>query len=309
MRILILKETMPWNLTSTHAQTGDIVQLVGLRHKHFIFTLTPGGEMHTHRGIIKHDDLIGLPWGTQIFSHLGSPFFLLQPMLGDILNNLPRNTQILYPKEIGFIIVTMGIGPGQRVIEAGTGSGSMTIALAHIVGPEGKVISYERRPEFQKLAVKNLTRLGLEQRVEFKLKDIGEGLDDTNADAFFLDVPNPYDYIEQVRAALKPGGFFCALIPTFNQVEKILHALQRNKFAFLEMCEILLRYYKTEPSRLRPTDRMVAHTGFLIFGRRIEPSEDPRALELLAEVGMISKLKKTDAEIELLETEMETEQE
>jgi tRNA (adenine57-N1/adenine58-N1)-methyltransferase len=294
---------MPWNLTTTQANAGDIVQLVGLRHKHFIFTLLPGGEMHTHRGIVKHDDLIGLPWGTQIFSHLGSPFFLLQPMLGDILTNLPRNTQILYPKEIGFILVTMGIGPGQRVIEAGTGSGSMTIALAHILGDTGKVISYERRPEFQKLAQKNLTRLGLEHRVEFKLKDIAEGLDDKNADAFFLDVPAPYDYIEQVRSALKPGGFFCALVPTFNQVEKLLHALQRNKFAFLEMCEVLLRYYKTEPSRLRPTDRMVAHTGFLIFGRRIEPSDDPRAIELLTEVGMISKLKHSDLEPESLESE------
>ncbi|HEY3311440.1 MAG TPA: tRNA (adenine-N1)-methyltransferase [Anaerolineales bacterium] len=300
---------MPWNLTSTHTTAGDIVQLVGLRHKHFIFTLTPGGEMHTHRGIVKHDDLIGLPWGTQIFSHLGSPFFVLQPMLGDILTNLPRNTQILYPKEIGFILVTMGIGPGQRVMEAGTGSGSMTIALAHIVGKDGKVYSYERRPEFQKLAQKNLTRLGLEERVEFKLKDISEGLDETDIDAFFLDVPHPYDYIEQVRGALKPGGFFCAIVPTFNQAEKLLHALQRNRFAFLEMCEVLLRYYKTEPTRLRPTDRMVAHTGFLIFGRRIEPSEDPRALELLAEIGMISKLKKNAEEAELSEDEAGPEQE
>lgn len=296
---------MSWNLTSTHAREGDIVQLVGLRHKHFIFTLTAGGEMHTHRGILKHDNLIGLPWGSQIFSHLGSPFFLLQPMLGDLLTNLPRNTQILYPKEIGFILVNMGIGPGQRVIEAGTGSGSMTIALAHTVGPEGKVISYERRPEFQNLAIKNLTRLGLEQRVEFKLKDIGDGLDDINADAFFLDVPNPYDYIEQVRSALKPGGFFCALIPTFNQVEKLLYSLQRNKFAFLEMCEVLLRYYKTEPSRLRPTDRMVAHTGFLVFGRRIEPSEDPRALELLTEIGMLSKLNRFEEEKELQDPQEE----
>jgi tRNA (adenine57-N1/adenine58-N1)-methyltransferase len=300
---------MPWNLTTTRAQVGDIIQLVGLRHKHFIFTLTAGGEMHTHRGIVKHDDLIDLPWGTQIFSHLGSPFFLLQPMLGDILTNLPRNTQILYPKEIGFIMVNMGIGPGQCVIEAGTGSGSMTIALAHTVGETGRVISYERRPEFQQLARKNLTRLGLEQRVEFKLKDIGEGLEDTNADAFFLDVPNPYDYIEQVRAALKPGGFFCALIPTFNQVEKLLYSLQRNKFAFLEMCEVLLRYYKTEPSRLRPTDRMVAHTGFLVFGRRIEPSEDPRAIELLAEVGMISKLNRADSNPESAADEIEMEPE
>lgn len=246
--------------------------------------------MQTHRGILNHDDLIGLPWGTQVFSHLGSPFFLLQPMLGDILTELPRNTQILYPKEIGFILVTMGIGQGQRIIEAGTGSGSMTVALAFAVGNEGKVISYERRPEMQNLARKNLARLGMENRVDFKLKDIGEGLDETDADAFFLDVPAPYDYIAQVRAALKPGGFFCSIIPTFNQAEKLLFALRRNKFAFLEMCEVLLRYYKPEPSRLRPTDRMVAHTGYLVFARRIEPSTDPRAADLLAEAGMLSLL-------------------
>jgi tRNA (adenine57-N1/adenine58-N1)-methyltransferase len=281
---------MPWNLTTTHAQAGDLVQLVGLRHKHFIFTLIPGGAMQTHRGILNHDDLIGLPWGTQVFSHLGSPFFLLQPMLGDILTELPRNTQILYPKEIGFILVTMGIGQGQRIIEAGTGSGSMTVALAFAVGNEGKVISYERRPEMQNLARKNLARLGMENRVDFKLKDIGEGLDEIDADAFFLDVPAPYDYIAQVRAALKPGGFFCSIIPTFNQAEKLLFALRRNKFAFLEMCEVLLRYYKPEPSRLRPTDRMVAHTGYLVFARRIEPSTDPRAADLLAEAGMLSLL-------------------
>jgi tRNA (adenine57-N1/adenine58-N1)-methyltransferase catalytic subunit len=278
---------MPWNLTSSHAQAGDLAQIVGLRHKHFIFPLLPGGEFHTHRGIVKHDDLIGLPWGSQVFSHMGSPFFLLQPMLGDILTDLPRNTQILYPKEIGYIMITMGVGPGQRVMEAGTGSGSMTIALAYNVGPTGKVISYEQRPEMQNLARKNLVRMGMDERVDFKLRDIAEGFDETDADAFFLDVQNPYDYIPQVRAALKPGGFFCSLIPTYNQAEKLIQSLRRNKFAFIEMCEILLRYYKAEPSRLRPTDRMVAHTGFLIFARRIEPSEDPRVKDLFSEVGMI----------------------
>lgn len=285
---------MPWNLNTTHAQAGDLVQLVGLRHKHFIFTLQPGGTLQTHRGILQHDDLIGLPWGSQVFSHLGSPFFLLQPMLGDILNELPRNTQILYPKEIGFILVTMGIGHGQRVIEAGTGSGAMTTALAFAVGPEGRVYSYERRPEMQNLARKNLARLGLDGRVTFKLKDIAEGLEETNADAFFLDVPAPHEYIAPVRAALKPGGFFCSIVPTVNQAEKLLYALRRHQFAFLEMCEVLLRYYKPEPMRLRPTDRMVAHTGFLIFARRVEPSNDPRAADLLAEAGMVSLLEKPD---------------
>jgi tRNA (adenine57-N1/adenine58-N1)-methyltransferase len=181
----------------------------------------------------------------------------------------------------------MGIGPGQKVMEAGTGSGSMTTALAFATGPDGRVISYEVKPDVQNLARKNLARFGLESRVDFKLRDIAEGFDETDADAFFLDVPNPYDYTSQVRNALKPGGFLCSLVPTMNQVEKALIALRQTNFAFLEVCEILLRFYKAEPSRLRPTDRMVAHTGFLIFARKIEPSEDPRGRELSEEIGAV----------------------
>ncbi|HEY9151244.1 MAG TPA: tRNA (adenine-N1)-methyltransferase [Anaerolineales bacterium] len=276
---------MVFNVTSSSARAGDIAQLVGLRHKNFIVTLKEGARLETHRGILQHDDLIGKPWGTQVFSHIGSPFFLLQPSLADLLSDLPRNTQILYPKDIGFILITLGIGPGKKVIEAGTGSGSMTIALAYNVGADGRVISYEVRPEIQSLARKNLERVGLAARVDFKLRDIAEGLDETDADAFFLDVPNPYDYMSQVRAALKPGGFFCSLIPTVNQVELLLTALRRGQFAFIEVCEVLVRYYKPEPNRLRPTDRMVAHTGFLIFARRIEPTEDQRGTELVKEIG------------------------
>src|ERR671923_1471274 len=271
--------------SSAIAQDGDLAQLVGLRHKHFILTLQAGAKFETHRGILQHDDLIGKPWGSQVFSHIEAPFFLLQPSLADLINELPRTTQILYPKDIGFILITMGIGPGQTIMEAGTGSGSMTTALAYAVGPQGRVISYEVKPDVQNLARKNLTRFGLDSRVELKLRDIQEGFDETNADAFFLDVPNPYDYIGQVRAALKPGGYLCCLIPTFNQVEKTLYALRQNRFAFIEVCEILLRYYKPEPSRIRPTDRMVAHTGFLVFARRIEPSEDPRGRALSEELG------------------------
>ena len=271
--------------SSAIAHDGDLAQLVGLRHKHFILPLQAGARFETHRGILQHDDLIGKPWGTQVFSHIGSPFFLLQPSLADLINELPRTTQILYPKDIGFILITMGIGPGQTVMEAGTGSGSMTTALSFAVGPQGRVISYEIKPDVQNLARKNLTRFGLESRVDFKLRDIGQGFDETEVDAFFLDVPNPYDYAAQVRAALKPGGYMCCLIPTFNQVEKTLMALRQNSFAFVEVCELLLRYYKPEPARIRPTDRMVAHTGFLVFARRIEPGDDPRGRELSEEVG------------------------
>ncbi len=270
---------------SALARAGDLAQLVGLRHKHFILTLQPGAIFESHRGVLKHDELIGKPWGTQVFSHLGAPFFLLQPSLADLLTDLPRSSQILYPKDIGFILVTMGIGPGDRVLEAGTGSGSMTIALAHTVGPQGRVFSYEQRPDMQNLARKNLERVGYSERVDLKLRDIAQGFDETDADAFFLDVPNPYDYVRQVRAALKPGGFLCSLIPTVNQVEQLLTALRREHFAFIDVCELLIRYYKAEPTRLRPTDRMVAHTGFLVFCRKIEPSQDVRGRELEEEVG------------------------
>ncbi len=276
---------MPFNDSSSVARDGDLAELVGLRHKHFILTLKSGAKFETHRGVLLHDDLIGKTWGTQVFSHMGAPFFLLQPSLADLLNGLPRTTQILYPKDIGFILIMMGVGPGKKFIEAGTGSGSMTIAAAYAVGPEGRVASYEVRPDMQNLARKNVERAGLSARVDFKLRDIQEGFDETDGDAFFLDVPNPWDYIAQVRAAIKPGAFLCSLVPTFNQVENLLLALRRGGFAFVEVCELLLRYFKAEPSRIRPTDRMVAHTGFLIFGRKIEPSEDARAAELIKEIG------------------------
>ena len=136
---------MGWNLHGIEAQDGDLVQLVGLSHKQFLFRLQSGGVFQSHRGVIKHDDLIGKAWGSQIFSHNGSPFFMLQPPLGALLRNIKRNTQILYPKDIGYILVTMGVGPGQHILEAGTGSGALTSAFAYAVGPQGKVTTYEAR--------------------------------------------------------------------------------------------------------------------------------------------------------------------
>jgi len=251
------------------AQAGDIAQLISAQNKRFIFRLVADAKFETHRGYLSHNDLIGKPWGSRVFTHLGSPFVLLQPSLADILLETRRNTQIMYPKDIGFILITLDIGPGKHVIEAGTGSGSFTTALAFAVGPQGKVTSYESRPEFQHLAHKNLERLGLADRVEFKLRDISEGFDERNVDVVFLDLPNPQDYILQAKSTLKPGGFLGSILPTTNQVSLLLIALRRSNFAFIEVCEILLRYYKAVADRLRPTDRMVAHTGYLIFARSV----------------------------------------
>ena len=268
------------------AQAGDLAQLLSTSHRFFLVRLEPGATLHTHKGVIRHDDLIGLPWGSQVYSHLGVSFYLLRPSLADVLKETRRNTQIMFPKDIGFILVSMSIGPGQTVVEAGSGSGAFTTALAFAVGPQGRVISYERRAEMQRLAKRNLRRVGLEDRVTFKLADIAQGFDEHDADALFLDVPNPEDYIPQARAALKTGGFFGSLVPTTNQVSRLVAALQANDFAFIEVCETLLRYYKPVPQRLRPTDRMVAHTGYLIFARPIiptPPSEPPPKTDAVAE--------------------------
>lgn len=278
---------MSWSLHGTHAQEGDLVQLVGLRHKNFIFTLKAGAVFQSHRGVIPHDEMIGKPWGTQVVSHLGAPFFLLQPSLGDLLRETPRNTQILYPKEIGFLMVNMGIGPGQSILECGTGSGALTTAYAFAAGSEGHVYTYEAREEMQALARKNLARAGLEERVTFHLGNAADGFEESSVDALFLDLPNPHDYIEQARAALKPGGFFGSILPTTNQVSQLLVSLRRHHFAFIDVCEIMLRYYKAEPMRLRPTDRMVAHTGFLIFARPVT-MEEKISPDLMREAGMLS---------------------
>ncbi len=135
-----------------NVQSGDLAQLVSPSNKTYTILLLPGGQLQTHRGVVNHDDLIGKPWGSQVFSHLGSAFYLMPPALGNLLQESRRNTQIMYPKDIGFILVTMGIGPGAHVVEAGTGSGVLTTALAWAVGPEGHVISYEVRQEMQNLA-------------------------------------------------------------------------------------------------------------------------------------------------------------
>ncbi|NLG99142.1 MAG: tRNA (adenine-N1)-methyltransferase [Chloroflexi bacterium] len=281
---------LPWKQHGTHAQEGDLVQLVGLKHKHFLVRLQSGGVFQTHRGVLHHDDIIGLPWGSQITSHNGSPFFLLQPSLADLLREIKRVTQILYPKDIGFILVSMGIGPGQHVLEAGTGSGAMAAAFAYAVGPQGHVTTYEAREQMQSLAKANLASLGLDDRVTFKLGNVEQGFEERGVDALFLDLPNPFDYIPQVREALKPGGFFGCILPTVPQVMKLLTALRQNRFAFIDVCEVLLRYYKPEPSRFRPTDRMVAHTGYLIFARPVllDPAKANQAL--MKEAGLISEL-------------------
>jgi tRNA (adenine57-N1/adenine58-N1)-methyltransferase len=255
-------------------QPGDVVLLVGKDRRTFLLRMVPGTIFQTHRGILEHDDLIDQRWGATVETHLGRAYLLLPPSLDELIRRIKRSSQIMYPKEIGYLLMKMNIGPGTRIIEAGTGSGGLTLALARMVRPHGRVYSYEAREEMQALARKNLERLGLSDVVHFKIRDIREGFDEHNVDALFLDVREPWRYLEEVHAALKGGGFFGCLLPTTNQISTLLQALEDRPFGFVEVEELLLRGYKTNAERLRPRDRMVAHTGYLIFARALLPPED-----------------------------------
>lgn len=252
------------------AREDGLVLLIGQDRKQFIVQLQRGQQLQTHRGCINHDDLLGRPLGREIHSHIGYPFVVLEPSTFDLVRQLKRTTQIMYPKDIGYLMLKLNVMPGSRVIEAGTGSGGLTLALARAVGKEGRLYSYEIRADILHLAQKNLADLGLSANVEFTLRDIATGFDEQDVGALFLDVRRPWAYLEHVLKALKDGGFFGAILPTTNQVAALISGLEEQQaFGQIEVEEILVRPYKAVPERLRPADRMVAHTGYLVFARKV----------------------------------------
>ena len=248
-------------------EPGQLVMLLNAKEKRYFVTAAPGQVMHTNEGILSMDDVRAAGWGQLVCTHKGYPFTVLRPTLYDLIKSVKRRTQIIYPKEIGYIVMKLGIGPGCRIIEAGCGSGGLTTALSWLVGDTGKVYTYERREEFYKLCRENLERIGLHTRVEQFHHDIAEGFLQNDADALFLDVRTPCDYVQHIPKAVIPGAPIGFLLPTTNQVSELLTALQSGPFCQIEVLEILLRRYKPVPERLRPDDRMVAHTRFLVFAR------------------------------------------
>ncbi len=250
---------------------GQLVLLLSLKDsKRFQTVLSAGGELHTHRGVIRHDDLIGQPLGRQADTHLGYPFLPLEPSLHDRIMNLRRATQIVYPKDIGRIVLKMNVVPGIRIIEAGSGSGALALALGTLVAPDGRVYSYDRREDMLELARANFHAMGGPPVAEFKQRDIGLGFDENDVDGVFLDVREPWEYLSVVRAALRGDGYFGAIVPTANQVSRLIDGLQASRFSCIEVEEVLLRPYKPNARRLRPVDVMPAHTGYLIFARKAD---------------------------------------
>lgn len=253
---------------------GSLVLFASASGKRHTKRLEEGKDWHSNDGAISSEQVHKSNFGDVIYTNLEIPIRLEEATLQDRLMALKRQTQIIYPKDIAYICLRLGAGPGRIIAEAGSGSGGLTVALSWFCGPSGKVISHEAREEFVRLTRRNLEWAGLGENVEIFCRDISEGFATQNADALFLDLREPWHYLTQALAATRPGAIFAFLLPTTNQVCELLLALEKGPFAEVEVCEILMRRWKPIPDRLRPEDRMAAHTGFLVFCRQQQKSID-----------------------------------
>lgn len=236
--------------------------------------LRPGESWHSHGGAVPHDLILGSEEGVRVHSTGGMPFTCFRPRLADFILKMPRGAQVIYPKDIGAILVEADVFPGIRVLEAGTGSGALTIALCRAVGSQGRVVSYELRPEFHEKAAANVESFfgkppeWLELR-EGDLRDVaGTG---ERFDRVVLDMPEPWAMLASVTRVLERGGVACAYVPTTPQVQTTVLSLEEHGFDQIQTFEILKRpWYVTERS-VRPDHRMVGHSGFITVGRLGEP--------------------------------------
>jgi len=247
---------------------GEDIFLYLDRKRTYLVRVEAEKSFHTHKGYIQLGDLIGKEYGTRISSSMGVEFVALKPNLRDYIFKTKRGTQISYPKDISLIIMFSGIGPGSRVVEAGTGTGALTSALAHYVKPTGRVYTYELRPEFMGMAKKNLERAKVSDYVESKNKDITEGIEEKDVDAVILDMATPWLVVPHAYTALKGSGVLVSFSPTIDQVVKTVEALNESGFVGVETVETLMRFMQVERGKTRPQTVMTGHTGYLTFARK-----------------------------------------
>jgi len=250
---------------------GDHVLLYLNTKKTYLVKVEAGKSFHTHKGFVQLDNLVGKEYGTKIKSNTGTEFHALKPLLPDYIFKSQRKTQITYPKDVALIVMFSGIGPGSKVVEAGTGTGALTSALAHYVKPNGHVYSYEIRPEFVETARKNLQRANLFDYVELKNKDIAIGIDEKDADAVILDMATPWLVVPHAYTALKGSGTLVSFSPTIDQVVKTVEALKEKGFVDIETIECIMRRMQIELGKTRPETLMTGHTGYITFARKSIP--------------------------------------
>lgn len=253
---------------------GSLVVLTTPRGRRHIKRVEEGREWHTSNGALSFDAVAAASFGDVLMTSRGQPLRVAEATLQDLLLGLKRQTQIIYPKDIAFICMRLGAGPERFILESGCGSGALTMALSWFCGPTGKVLSRELRADFARLARRNLDWAGVGGNVRIDTGDLADGFGVTGGDALFLDMREPWLYLEQAVEALRPGATCAFILPTTPQVSQLMLGLEKGPFGEIEVCELLLRSWKPLADRLRPQDRMAAHTGFLIFCRLQKKSEE-----------------------------------
>ena len=253
---------------------GDRVQLTDQKGKIYSITLTPGKEWHTHKGWLVHNDLIGLPEGSVVSTSAGLKFSAFIPLLTDYVLSMPRGATIVYPKDAAMIIGFADIFPGARVLEAGVGSGALTLSLLRAVGSRGHVHSVERREDFADNAKSNIENYfgGLPSNWSLEIGSVQEKELPDDFDRVILDMLAPWECIDMSARVLRPGGVFMAYVATTTQLSETAQALKDDgRFTEPESFESMVRGWHHEGLAVRPQQRMIGHTGFLIFSRRMAP--------------------------------------
>ena len=253
---------------------GDRIQLTDPKGKMYTFTITQGKEWHTHKGWIVHDDLVGIPEGSVVSTSAGLKFTAFKPLLGDFVLSMPRGATIVYPKDAAMIIGVADIFPGAKVIEAGVGSGALAISLLRAIGPQGQLDSFERREDFAEIAKENVqTYFGsLPSNWKLTVGSVQDSNSDNKYDRVVLDMLAPWECVDYAAKILRPGGVFLAYVATTTQLSATAEALKEDgHFTEPLSSETIVRDWHHEGLAVRPTQRMIGHTGFLIVSRRMAP--------------------------------------
>ncbi len=254
---------------------GDLALLIDRKGRRYVVKLVPGGEFHTHAGAVPHDALIGREEGVSARSTGGTRLSAVRPTLSDFVVAMPRGAQVIYPKDLGPMLLMADIFPGARVLEAGVGSGALSMTLLR-AGAD--IVGYELRPEFAARATANVEAfLGVEVLARYRVecKDVYEGIAEAALDRVVLDVPEPWNVVPHAQGALRPGGILVAYLPSITQVSQLRDALAASPFAMAETVEVLVRPWHVQGQAVRPEHRMVAHTGFLSSARLMDPDAPP----------------------------------
>jgi tRNA (adenine57-N1/adenine58-N1)-methyltransferase catalytic subunit len=253
---------------------GDRVLLIDTKQRRHLVTLAEGGAFHSHAGVLEHDVLIGRDEGVTVRTTMNARMVAVRPTLSEFVLKMPRGAQVIYPKDLGPILMLADVFPGARVLESGVGSGALTMTLLRAIGPTGHVHGYELRDDFAERARRNVESfLGPDLPLTVEVRDVYDGIDVDDLDRVLLDLPEPWRVVKHAETALRPGGILLSYLPTIGQVMRLREELDGSAFGMIDTLEVLQRGWHIDGQSVRPDHRMVAHTGFLTHARLLEPAQ------------------------------------